>query len=134
MPNVMLDWHQHGFAAPPEFSHAGKGGLVVYRAWGAKSSEWGSGYFSLEKPESVLDAEFRFNIADWGNGIHFVSTFRIKEGMGYFQGLVGHARRDLRRRGTQIYLESPFVHAVDKIGTFEVLRHDAFVSPKAGTA
>lgn len=134
MPRVMLDWRQRGFAKPPDFCHAPKGGLLVFRAWGAGSSEWGSGYFSLQKPESVLDAEWRFNIADWGNGIHFVTTFRIKESVGFYKGPVGHARRDLSRRGTQIYLETPFVHMIEKVGTSEVLRHDAFVSPKAGEA
>jgi hypothetical protein len=80
MANLSFEWSSKGFASKPERRISPRGGLLIYRAWGSSSTEWGSGYFSLEKPASVLDAELRFNIADWGNGVHFVSTFRLKEG------------------------------------------------------
>jgi len=127
-------WSSKGFASKPDLRVAPKGGLLLYRAWGARSTEWGSGYVSLEKPVSVVDAELRFNIADWGNGVTFVSTFRLKGGFPYFVGLVAHGKRDLSRVGTQVFVESPFVVKVERVATFEVLRHDASVSQRAGTA
>lgn len=122
-----FDWKSKGFASKPEKHIAPNGGVLIYRAWGASSNEWGSGYFSLEKPQSVLDAELRFNIADWGNGVHFVSTFRLKEGFPYFMGAVAHGPKDISRPGTQIYVDSPFVIQVERVGSFEVLRHDFVV-------
>ena len=127
-----IDWAQKGFAQAPVRAIGPKGGLLIYRAWGAASSEWGSGYFSLEKPQSVLDAELRFNIADWGNGIHFVSTFRVKEGVSYFVGPLAHGSRDLSKPGTQVFLESPFITAIERVGSFELLKHDVSVAPRAG--
>lgn len=127
-------WESKGFASTPERKTAPQGGLLMYRAWGASSSEWGSGYFSLEKPTSVLDAELRFNIADWGNGVHFVSTFRLKAGFAYYVGPVANGGCDLSRRGTQVYVESPFVVQVERVGAMEVLRHDVSVVQKMGKA
>jgi hypothetical protein len=129
---IANDWVKKGFASPPERRIAPRGGLRMFRAWGGSSTEWGSGYFSLEKPTSVLDAELRFNIADWGNEIHFVSTFLLKEGFPYYAGKVAHGSGDISKKGTQIYLESPFAIQVKRIGNFEVLPHDVFVSPRAG--
>jgi len=59
---AVCDCQSKGFALAPERRTAPRGGLLMYRAWGAGSREWGSGYFSVEKPASVLDAELRFNI------------------------------------------------------------------------
>ena len=131
---AMHNWEVKGFATPPDRKIAPTGGLLIYRAWGAGSSEWGSGFFSLEKPASVLDAEMRFNIADWGNGVHFVSTFRLKSGFLYFVGPVAHGKSDLFRSGTQVFVESPFVVKVERLGPFEVLRHDVSVIQRAGRA
>lgn len=131
----MKDWKSKGFAQAPELQYAPTNGLLLYRAWGGpRSTEWGSGYFSLEKPASVLDAELRFNIADWGNHIHFVSTFKLLSGSPYHVGPVAHGKRDLSRPGSQVYLETPFASKITRVGTFEVLHHDVFVSPKIGTA
>jgi hypothetical protein len=107
---------------------------MVFRAWGASSSEFGRGFFSLEKPESVLDAELRFNIADWGNGVHFVSTFRVVAGFPYLVGPVAHGRRDLSRPGTQVFIEPPAETKVVLISSREVLRHNVSVSQRGGTA
>jgi hypothetical protein len=123
-----------GFARPPERRLSPKEGVLLYRAWGGSSREWGGGYFSLEKPTSVIDAELRFNIADWGNEIHFVSTFRLKQGYLYFQGPVAHAKGDLSKQATQVWLESPFLAKIERIGTFETLKHDAFVLGRGGRA
>lgn len=128
------NWKAKGFAHTPDRKVAPKEGVLLYRAWGGGSGEWGSGYFSLEKPRSVIDAELRFNIADWGNAIHFVSTFRLKQGYEYFVGAVDHAAGDLSRAGTQVWIESPFVTKIERIGTFEVLKHDAFVVQGKGRA
>lgn len=110
------------------------GGLLLYRAWGASSSETGSGYFSLEKPSSVLDAELRFNIVDWGNAVHFVSTFRLIEGFTCFVGPVAHGRYDLSRPGRQAFIPPPFLSKLQRVGSYEVLRHDVSVAPRAGHA
>ena len=134
MADRSFDWRSKGFASKPEKRVSPKGGLLIYRAWGGSSAEWGSGYFSLEKPASVLDAELRFNIADWGNGVHFVTTFRLKEGFPYHVGPVAHAACDLSKKGTQIYLEPPFVTQVERLGKMEVLRHDVSVVQRGGSA
>ena len=128
------DWAAKGFASQPERRVAPKEGVVLHRAWGAASSEWGSGYFSLEKPASVLDAELRFNIADWGNGVHFVSTFRLRSGFAYLVGPVAHGRRDLSRPGMQVFIDAPLATKLERVGTFEVLHHDATVSQRSGRA
>lgn len=131
---AMHDWKAKGFARPPDDKVSPRDGVLVYRAWGGGSTESGSGFFSLEKPASVLDAELRFNIADWGNAVHFVSTFRIKPGFRYFSGPVAHGAGDLSRPGTQVFVEAPFIAKVEKIGAYEVLRHDVVVSQRAGRA
>lgn len=128
------DWVALGFAQPPECKVAKAGGLTLYRAWGASSSEFGSGFFSVEKPESVLDAELRFNIADWGNGVHFVSTFQLRAGFDYRVGAVAHGRRDLSRSGTQVYVEPPVQTKVVLVRSRELLRHDVVVVQRAGRA
>ena len=129
-----IDWKDKGFAAAPEVKTAPVAGLVMYRAWGSHSSEWGSGFFSLEKPTSVLDAELRFNIADWGNGVHFVSTFRLKAGHAYFVGPVAHGAQALSRPGTQVFVHAPLEIKVALERSREVLRHDVTVVQRAGRA
>jgi hypothetical protein len=128
------DWQKLGFGAPPAHRVSEGSGTLVFRCWGGQSTEWGTGYFSLEKPESVLDAELRFNIVDWGNGVHFVSTFRVLPGFAYMEGPVGHGGRDLRRTGTQIYIEPPLHVKLELIKSKETLRHDVFAAPGAGNA
>lgn len=131
----MKSWYEGlGFERPPERRVAGKDGVIVYRCWGAGSTERGTGYFSLEKPTSVVDAELRFNIVDWGNCIHFVTTFRIKAGFPYLQGPVWHGAADLSRAGTQIYIEPPLTSKVEIIQSREILPQDAFVVPTPGRA
>ena len=127
-------WKAVGFARTPDSKVSPRDGLLVYRAWGATSSEFGTGYFSLEKPTSVLDAELRFNIADWGNGVHFVSTFRLLPGFAYFVGPVAHGRADLSRPGTQIYVPPPAGTKVERVGAFQVLKHDVSVVQRSGNA
>lgn len=129
-----FDWRKHGFAEPPERHVAQSSGLVMHRAWGGKSTEWGTGYFSLEKPESVLDAELRFNIADWGNEIHFLSSFRLKPGFEYLVGRVAHGQYDLSRLGHQVYLLGPLHPKIILIESKKVLRHDVTVLQRAGHA
>lgn len=124
---MILDWKQKGFASPPKRGVSPAGGLQLYRAWGARSTELGTGYFSLEKPESVLDAELRFNIADWGNGVHFVSTFQLRTGCVYFAGPVAHGKHDLSRPGTQVFVPGPLAGKLVLVASRELLRHDAFV-------
>jgi hypothetical protein len=127
-------WADLGFACAPEQKISRGTGFTVYRAWGGASTEWGTGYFSLEKPESVLDAELRFNIADWGNQIHFVSSFRIANGAPYLIGRVAHGVRDLSRKGTQVYVEPKWRSLVRLVTSKEILRHDVFVSSRIGSA
>ena len=61
------DWKALGFASQPDYRVAPNEGVVLYRCWGATSTEIGNGFFSMERPVSVYDAELKFNIADWGN-------------------------------------------------------------------
>lgn len=134
-----FDWQSRGFAQAPERRVSGAGGVLLYRCWGERrpgvgSSEWGSGYFSVEKPASVLDAELRFNIVDWDNGVRFVSSFRLKPGFAYWQGPVAHGPQDLCLAGTQVFVEEPLAVKLDLLGPREVLRQDAFVSARDGHA
>jgi hypothetical protein len=129
-----FDWSKKGFAAPPERKVAPPGGLTIYRAWGTPSSDVGSGWFSLEKPRSVLDAELKFNVLlESPNALHFVSTFRLKEGFPYYVGPVAHGEQDQSRPATQIYLEPPFETHLERVGTKEVLTPDV-TRGRAGTA
>ena len=127
------DWRKHGFAAEPQHKTAPSDGLIMYRAWGSRSKEIGTGYFSLEKPKSVLDAELRFNIADWGNAVHFVSTFRLLPGYGYYVGPVAHGPQDLSTPAHQIYLELPRTK-VELVLSRELLPHDVTVVQRPGRA
>jgi hypothetical protein len=88
----------------------------------------------MEKPRSVLDAELRFNIADWGNEIHFVSSFVVPEGVPYLCGPVAHGLVDLSRPGTQVWVASQWMPLIRCLGDKTALRHDVFVSPRAGNA
>jgi hypothetical protein len=126
-------WRSKGFGIAPVRKTAVNGGIMLYRCWGGRSEEWGSGYFSLEKPDSVSDAELRFNIADWGNEIHFISTFKLKEGFVYWLGPVAHGPRDLSRTGTQAFIEPPLQIKLELIIS-EVLKHDVFVAGRSGNA
>jgi hypothetical protein len=118
----------HGFGSIPQRRSAPEAhGLTVYRAWGGSSTEWGSGFFSLEKPTSVLDAELRFNIVDWGNAVRFVSTFRIGGGVPYYIGPVAHGVRDLSLSGTQIWISKQDLVNVQLIKHAELLSTDGHV-------
>ena len=98
-------WEDKGFGKDPAVRIAPKGGIPMYRCWGGTSTEWGSGYFSAEKPYSVVEAELRFNIIDWYNTIHFITSFRLKEGFRYFIGPVAHGARDICMPAMQIFVE-----------------------------
>ena len=121
--DFLADWSSKGFARDPDPKVAGKEGVLMYRCWGANSQEWGTGYFSATKPTSVFDAELKFNIADWGNGIRHVSTFRLKPGFPYFIGPVAHGPRDLRITAEQIYVEAPLKIKMQLLQS-EVLKQD----------
>ncbi|MCU0636710.1 MAG: hypothetical protein MUE41_17700, partial [Gemmatimonadaceae bacterium] len=84
LPTATLD--ALGFSTAAHRRVAPPGGLLLYRAWGGRSTEWGTGFFSLQKPQSVIEAELRFNIALWGNGVQWVSTFRLKPGYPFVIG------------------------------------------------
>jgi hypothetical protein len=123
-----MSMHIKGFAGPAQLRVAPDAGVKVYRCFdGTHSTEWGTGYFALEKATSVVDAELRFNIVDWGNLVRFVSTFRIKSGFHYYSGAVEHGAKDLRRPATQIYIEEPLKIKLDLLDSRELLKHDAFV-------
>jgi hypothetical protein len=120
-------WSDLGFGEAPQHRTAPREGVLVYRAWGGASREWGSGFFSLEKPASVIDAELRFNIADWGNTIHFVSTFQIPAGVPFMWGSVAHGSRDLSSTGTQVWLGRQNLANLRLVKSAELLRHDGYV-------
>jgi hypothetical protein len=113
--DCLADWRSKGFARDPEVRRAGEDGLLMYRCWGGSSSEWGTGYFCATKPTSVSDAEFRYNIVDWGNCIRKVSTFRLKPHFPYFVGPVAHGEHDFSISAEQIYVEAPLAVKVELI-------------------
>lgn len=132
--SVMQRWSELGFAQPPRY-HVAREPLTLYRAWGPHTrfdgretgTEWGSGFFSLEKPRSVLDAELRANIVNYGNRACFVSTFILLPGFPYWTGPVAHGADDLRLPLTQVYVEGNLKIRLTLLQPREVLRHDAFV-------
>lgn len=139
MGHPQIAWKENGFAGPPELHVAGPQGLMLYRCWGYRSlgigsSEWGTGYFSLEKPSSVLEAELRYNIVDWGNGVNFVSTFRLQPGFAYWCGPVAHGILDAGLPGVQAYVEPPLQVKFQLLQSRQVLKHDVWVAPRDGTA
>jgi hypothetical protein len=104
--------------------------VIVYRCFDLSkraAQEWGTGFFSLEKPASVVDAELRLNIVEYGNLVRFVSTFRLLAGNQYWEGPIAHGQRDLRRPATQIYVEGPLRAKLELIRSRETLKPDAFV-------
>jgi len=127
---MLNGWAKKGFSAPPVRRMSVGEGLILYRCWGGSSSEWGTGYFSLEKPSSVIDAELRFNIVDWGNAVRFVSVFRLKPGFHYYVGPVAHGSRDLSRKGQQVFVEAPVMPKLWLVVSREFLNPDSFVLPR----
>ncbi|MNN02668.1 hypothetical protein D3C81_1153350 [compost metagenome] len=134
MSALKFDWREKGFSAPPAFRVAPAAGLIVYRCFDGThpKKEWGEGYFSSEKPTSVLDAEMRFNIVEWGNLVRFVSQFRIVGGVGYYEGVVWHGECDLHVAATQIYVLPPLATKVYLEVSRELLKQDCFVSHREG--
>ena len=137
MRSQEFDWRQKGFAQPPCLQIAGPDDLI-HRCWGYRtltlgSSEWGSGFFSIEKPLSVLEAELRFNIVDWNNGVNFVSTFRLKQGYGCWRGSVAHGKRDHALPGVA-YVQPPLQIKLQLVRSGEMLKHDVWVGPRDGSA
>src|SRR5689334_5748516 len=110
----MIGWSVKGFASCPERKASPNGGVLLYRCWGSRSSregssEWGSGFFSVEKPRTVLEAELKFNVVEWGNGVNFVSTFRLRGGMEYWLGPVWHHKSDARIHALQAFIYPPLL-------------------------
>jgi hypothetical protein len=139
MTTMPRDWAERGFGGSPRSRISPEAGLLVYRCWGSRTpgvgaTEWGSGYFSTHKPASVLDAELRFNILDWGNGINFVSTFRLRPGFAYWLGPVAHGLHDVSLSGTQVFIDAPLGPKLELVRSTEVLKHDVYVSPRDGAA
>jgi len=134
-----VDWRSKGFSQPPTLHVSSGRGVTLYRCWGERtagvgSSEWGSGYFSLTKPATVMDAELRFNVVGWGNGVHFVSTFLLRPGFGYWLGPVAHGILDVRLPGLQVFVEEPLSVKLQILRSRELLRHDVSVGPTDGNA
>jgi hypothetical protein len=82
----------------------------------------------------VLDAELRANIVDWGNGIHFISTFRLLPGIPYWIGPVAHGLRDESIPAEQVFVEPPLEAKLVIVRSKELLRHDVAVGPRDGRA
>ena len=139
MSATLLNWSMKGFGSPPTLKTAPQNGVQVYRCWGGHSKEESEsnlkgGFFSLEKPSSVSDAELRFKIAEWGNRIWFVSTFRILPSVTYWEGAIFHHKADLRRPATQIFVEPPVNTKVQLLISKEVLKQDVHVLSTGGNA
>lgn len=124
----LADWHQRGFAAPPRQVVAKGAGTIVYRAWGGTSSEWGSGYFSPDRPATVSDAELRFNLVlESGNAVTFVPSFRIRPGVAYWLAPIAHGPRDICRSARQIYVPAPLPGKVELLASRLPLARDRVV-------
>ena len=139
MSAIRTDWAALGFSREPTTRVSEGQGLLLYRCWGARtqqvgSTECGTGYFALEKPRSVLQAELRFNIVDWGNGVHFVSTFRLLPGYAYLVGSVAHGASDLTAQDSQVFVAQPLGVKLVLVRSQEVLRHDVSVAAYDGRA
>jgi hypothetical protein len=134
MADEQIDWCARGFAHHPKRLVSDGDGVLLYRCWGNRSAnvgstEWGTGYFSLEKPSSVLEAELKFNIVEYDNGVHFVSTFLLKTGFEYWAGPVAHGDSDCSLPATQVYVAGPLEIKLKLVKSKEVLRHDVIVGP-----
>lgn len=106
--DMLREWMHHGFAVPPSLQTAPDSGLPLFRCWGGSSTEWGSGYFSLQDSASVIDAELRFNVViDWSNTIRHQSMFRLRGGSSYWIGPIAHGPRDLSLPAPQVFVEPP---------------------------
>ena len=138
MTDMLLGWSTKGFSGSPTLKTSPAGGMQIYRCWGGTSTEWGNpqggSYFSLHKPASALDAELRFNIADWGNQIQFVSTFLLSPGTQYWEGSVLHRKMDMSRPAAQVYVEGPVLSKMKVLVSTQPLTQDVWVSPRAGNA
>ena len=139
MGQQKIDWEQMGFASAPHLRVAGPQGLTIYRCWGYRSlgvgsSEWGTGFFSMSKPSSVLEAELRYNIVDWDNGVNFVSTFLLQPGFAYWCGPIAHGILDSALPGVQAFVEPPLKVKIHLVRSREVLKHDVWVGPRDGNA
>jgi len=97
--------------------------------WVARHSEWGSGYFAPVKPASVRDAELRFNVVEWGNGLTFASTFRLTQGVTCWVGPIRHEPDDLSTPALQVFLESSFATKIERV-CCEALMQDVVVGPR----
>ena len=73
-------------------------------------------------------------ISDSLDGVHFVSSFRLKPGVPYLYGPVAHDEHDLAKQGTQVYVEPPLESKLELVTSREVLRHDAIVVQRPGTS
>lgn len=131
MSEILVGWSKLGFSSSPTLKAAPSTGLRVYRCWGGNSTEWGNpnggGLFALEKPSSVLDAELRFKIVEWGNRILFVSTFELLPNVKYWSGQIFHHQNDVSRPATQILVEQPLREKMRLLFSKEVLRQDVHV-------
>lgn len=134
-----LYWRDKGFSLPPQRKLAPSEGLTIYRCWGGDVSrelpkDDRGGFFSVAKPSSVIDAELRFNIADWGNRITFVSTFRLRGGFSYWIGPILHGPLDLSRPALQVYIDPPVrskVELIEQTLKKKLLVHDGYVGAPA---
>ena len=129
-----LEWRRGGFALPPLERVVGVSGLTVFRCWGGTSTELGSGYFSLQRPSTVSEAELRFNIVDWGNAIRHVSTFLMMPGTTYWIGPIQHGSQDMRLPAWQVYMRPPLAEKVKLLGSRLPLVQDVAVQLVAGRA
>jgi hypothetical protein len=130
MSDTLLGWSTKGFWSPPPRQHAPESGMLVYRCWGGQSTMWGNGFFSDQKPTSALDAQLRFKIADWGNCIYFVSTFRVAPGVPYWIGSVFQQKASLARPALQIFISPPLATKLQVVVAREPLRQDAQIVVK----
>ncbi len=119
-------WVAKGFAEEPRSVIAKGDGGPINLAFGS--------FFAPLKLDSVSRAELHLNIITWGNRCYYVATYRVKRGTRMWIGKISHAEQDIARRDAdQVFIEQPWL-GVELVKDVEPLRHDLFVSPRAGRA
>jgi hypothetical protein len=130
-------WRQLGFADLPTVVSGYTADRDVFHV--SSSTELapvpGKGrWFTTVEPTSVLDAERRLNVALFGNTMRFVTKFRIKGGVPYLLGRAYNGADDLSLPAHQIYVHAAFVANVIRIDGPRVLRQDATMVHRIGSA
>lgn len=137
---ALRNWQSFGFRQAPQLAHAGSNGVpdTLYRVWGNTSAECGNPnspgvIFTFDQAVTRKQAEILFAVGEYGNGLIWVTEFRVASGTPLWIGQVdpGHGGALLGPPpGSQVFIErlhmlqvrrGPRRRLVDDLG-FPVLR------------